>query len=165
MWWFAWMLAPDARADAPGWRYPSSVVGISAGSPSLLSVRGEQWLADDIEAEVGAGLRALEVEPVSAAFDWALRWRPDVACLGCGGRALVSFGVGPGGTVVPGPGFEGPIAFAVGGDVGANLVIWLNPNLGLNLSGRGGGGVGWTGSAVGDLAGAGWGMGTVGFAF
>lgn len=160
------VLATTASAQStPGFRRPSSVLAVTAGSPVLVGLRAEQWLTDDLEGEIGAGLRSTDLDPLPLAFDWALRWRPDFACLGCGGRALVTLGVGPGGTVVPPAGFDGPWAFAVGADLGANLVVWTSPNVALQLGVRGGGGAGWTGTDVGALGGAGWGAGSLGVAF
>jgi hypothetical protein len=157
--------AQSAPAAAPAFRRPSSVLAVTAGSPVLVGVRAEQWLTDDVEGELGAGLQSTDTDPLALAFDWAIRWRPDFACLGCGGRALVTFGLGPGGTVVPPAGFDGPWAFAVGADLGANLVVWVSPNMALQLGARGGGGAAWTGTEFGALGGAGWGAGSLGVAF
>jgi hypothetical protein len=160
----SWMLAVDARAETPAFRRPSSLLGVTAGTPVLLGARGSQWLTDDVEGSLGVGVSDLEGD-LDLAADWAIRWRPDFACLGCGGRALVTLGIGPGGTVTPPAGFDGPWGFAVGADLAADLVVWVSPNLGLHLGVHGGGGAGWTGTELGEAGGTGWGAGTLGVAF
>lgn len=159
----AYGLTNTAWAESPGYQSPNSIVGVSAGTPLTLSLRGEAWMADEIEGELGVGFRNLD--DLDLGFDYAVRWRPDIGCIGCGGRVLLSLGVGPGGLVLPPPGFDGAWSFAVGGDLGANLVFWMSPTVGLDLSVRGGGGAAWTGTDLGDLSGTGWVMGTVGLAF
>jgi hypothetical protein len=155
--------APASAQSTPGYTWPNSVLGVTAGTPTTLGLRGEQWLSDDVEGELGVGVQSFE--SFDPTFDWALRWRPDFACFGCGSRALVTIGIGPGGTVVPPPAFDGPWGFAVGADLGVNLIVWTGPSVGVNVSGRGGGGVAWTGTDFSALGGTGWVMGTLGLAF
>lgn len=159
-----WSLAQTAVAQTdPGYSWPNALVGVTAGTPTTLGLRGEQWLSDDVTGEIGAGVTRFD--ELALAFDWAIRYRPDFACVGCGSKALVTFGAGPGGTVVPPPAFEGPWAYSVGLDLAANGVLWVGPAVGLTIGVRGGGGVGVVGTAFDDLSGTGWVMGTAGVAF
>ena len=79
----------------------------------LIGGRGEAWFADELSAELGAGT----LGEVGDGFgvDTAVRWRPDILCIGCEYRVAVSFGVGIGGTITPDPQFDGPWAFASSG--------------------------------------------------
>lgn len=143
---------------------PNSVVGVGAGTPSLLSVRGEAWFAEEATFELGIGVpQGFDVASPTA--DVALRWRPDIACINCGGRVLANFGIGAGSVFGPQDGFGGPWAFAVGPDVAGTGVYWLSSQLGLQVSLRGGFGPAWVGTDFDAIDTAGWFMGSAGLAF
>lgn len=152
------LLAPAALAYQP----PNSTLGASLGYPSLVGGRGEAWLADELSAEIGAGTLGA-ADPFG--FDLTFRWRPDILCLACDKRALVTFGIGVGSTIIPPVGFEGPWAFAVGPDLAATAVYWLSPSLGLSLSAHGGVGPGWVGDALDEITVTPWGFGSFGLGF
>lgn len=160
-----WTFVATASAQdaGPGFKWPNSLVGVTGGTPMLLGLRGEQWLSDDVTGELGVGVTT--VDDLELAFDWAFRWRPDFACLGCGTKALVTIGVGPGGTVIPPAGFDGPWVYSVGLDLGVNGVAWVGPAIGLTAGVRVGGGAQVEGTEFDDLAGTGWVMGSAGLAF
>ncbi len=156
-------LAGAALAEEGGWQAPNSVVGVAVGTPTTWSVRGQAWFADEGEGELGVGVADLD-DP-NVAFDWAVRWRPDFACIGCGERVLVTIGLGAGGLVTPPPGWEGPWAFAVGPDLGANGVFWMSNKVGLELGGRVGFGPGWVGTDFDTAAVEPWAFLSLGLAF
>lgn len=151
-----------APPETPGHQQPNSTLGVSIGSPSLIGGHGEAWLADELSIEIGAGALG-SVEPFS--FDATVRWRPDILCLACGHRALVTIGIGVGSVIVPSVGFEGPWSFAVGPDLAATGVYWMSPAVGLALSLHGGVGPRWEGTAFDALEVGPWGFATVGLAF
>jgi hypothetical protein len=158
-----WALCAGALgAEIQDHQSPNSTIGASVGSPYLLGGHGEAWLADEASVEVGAGALG-GVEPFG--FDATLRWRPDILCLACGRRALVTLGVGVGTVVVPSVGFEGPWSFAAGPDLAATAVYWMSPAVGLALSVHGGIGPGWEGTAFDEITVAPWGFATAGLAF
>ena len=161
--WLGLVLAAGAAPAAGGFQAPNSILAVGVGTPSLLSVRGEAWLGDEVEGELGVGVDGFD-DPAFGA-DYAVRWRPDFTCFGCGGRVLVTLGLGLGGTVGPPPGFEGPWAFAAGPDLAGNLVAWVGPTVGLELGLRGGVGPGWVGTAFDRVAVRQWAIVSAGVAF
>ena len=153
-----------SSALAQDYQSPNSLVGVGAGTPSIVSLRGEAWFAEEASFEVGLGLPSdFELSNMNA--DAALRWRPDIACIGCGGRILATFGLGVGSVFGPSDGFGGPWAFAVGPDLIGTGIYWLTPQLGAQLSLRGGFGPAWVGTNFDDVGTAGWFMGSAGLAF
>ena len=142
---------------------PNSTLGVSVGTPWLVGGRGEAWFADELSAELGGG--TLGDVGTGFGLDTAVRWRPDVLCLGCEYRVSVTFGVGIAGLVEPAPGFDGPWAFAVGPDLIGTFVYWFSPTYGLALSARGGAGPGWVGDDFDAITLRPWAFGTVGLAF
>jgi hypothetical protein len=163
MWLWTLVLEAQAAPQGSGFQSPNSILAVSVGSPTLLSIRGSAWLGDEIEGELGVG--ADQFDDLVLGFDYALRWRPDFACFGCGERVLVTIGLGIGGTVVPPPGFDGPWAFSAGPDLAANLVGWVSPTVGLQLGVRGGIGPAWVGTEFGEFEVEPWGFVSAGVAF
>lgn len=162
-------LVASLSAYAQNYQSPNSTVGVSVGTPWLVSVRGEAWFADEASFELGVG--ALGRAESQVGLDWALRWRPDFACLGCESRALVTFGLGVGGTVQSdlsfdgGAAFDDPWGFAVGPDLAATFAWWLSPTMGLTLGARGGVGAAWAGSDLDVIEPGSWAFLTGGLAF
>ena len=167
------LLATAAMAG-PRFHTPNSLIGVSGGIPSVVSLRGEAWMTEGATFEVGVGAplpllnawldgTAGRGEP--AVFDGALRWRPRFLCVGCGQRVLGTFGVGLGGLVTPAPELLGPWRWAVGPDVAATLVAWSTPEVGWQLSARVGGGPEFVGNRFREPQPALWAFGTVGMAF
>src|SRR5687767_13848408 len=105
------MLLPlfAAAALAQGYRSPNSTVGVSVGTPWLVSLRGEAWVGDEASFEVGVGTLGAVDQQIG--LDWAIRWRPDFACFGCDGRVLATLGVGVGGLVTSDLALDGGSAF------------------------------------------------------
>lgn len=145
---------------------PNSVLGVTVGAGPEgeveLGGRGEAWLADELSVELGV-TTPTTLDRWTA--DAAVRWRPDVLCLACEERALVSFGVGVGGFVVPDVTLEGPWSWTVGPDLAATFVYWAAPSMGLSVCARGGFGGRVVGEAIDDAALTGWGYASVGLAF
>jgi hypothetical protein len=142
---------------------PNSTVSVSAGlggEALALGVRGEAWLGDELSGELG-----VTTDPDFAIFgaDLALRWRPDIVCIACDRRALGTFGIGVGGFLTPDLQLEDPWQWAVGPDAIATFVYWFDTAHGLTVSVRGGGGPKFNGTEMDGAAG--WGIGSVGFAF
>src|SRR5205085_678083 len=137
---------------------PNATVGVSVGTPWLVSVRGESWFADEASFEIGVG--SFGAADSLIGLDYAIRWRPDFACFGCETRVLGTFGLGLGGTITSdidldgGSAFDDPWGWAVGPDLAGTFTYWLSPTIGLTLTGRGGGG---RGSGAGGRGGRGWG--------
>ncbi|MCB9673381.1 MAG: hypothetical protein H6734_28215 [Alphaproteobacteria bacterium] len=156
-----WLAVPAFAEEV--WKDPNALVGVSVGTPNLVSVRGAMWIGDEAEVEAGVGLPD-PADPFPAA-DLAFRWRPDFACIGCGGRVLGTFGVGVGGLVTPPPDFDGPWAFAVGPDLAANLVWWASNKWGLQVGGRVGFGPAWVGTDFDAIEVKPWAFLTLGAAF
>lgn len=160
-------LAGEAQAQSArsgtGYQPPNSTLGASVGTPWLVGGRGEAWFADELSAEIGAGTFGAVEDGFG--LDLAVRWRPDGLCLGCDRRALVTIGLGLGGTIEPAPGFDGPWQFAAGPDLAVTFVYWFGPTYGLAISARGGGGPGWTGDRFDELTPTPWAFGTLGLAF
>jgi hypothetical protein len=153
----------EAEAQSQGYQSPNSTIGASVGTPWLVGGRGEAWFADELSAEIGAG--TLGAVGDGFGLDAAVRWRPDGLCFGCTSRALLTLGIGIGGTIEPAPEFDGPWQFAVGPDVAATFVYWFGPTYGLAISARGGVGPGWTGDVFDELTPEPWAFGTLGLAF
>ena len=160
-------LVAALSAHAQNYQSPNSTVGVSAGTPWLLSLRGEAWFANEASFEIGVG--SLGAVDQRLGFDYALRWRPDFACLGCETRALATFGLGVGGTIASTLAFDGavddPWGWAVGPDLAVTGTYWLSPTIGLMLSGRGGVGAAWLGSEFDAIEPGFWAFGTGGLAF
>jgi len=153
--------------DPPAYQVPNTVVGLSFGTVGtpVLGVRGEAWFADEGSFELGANaLLASDVDDVLVA-DWAIRWRPDFACLNCGEQVLVTFGLGLGGLVAPDLELDGPWSFAVGPDLVATGVVWFSTNVGFQLSGRFGIGPGWEGDNFDEIEATPWAFLSLGLAF
>jgi hypothetical protein len=125
--------------------------------------RGEAWLAEGVSGELGAGTLGEVGDAVG--FDWALRWRPDFACLNCGEQVLATFGLGVGGLVVPDFQLEDPWELAVGPDLAATGVVWLSKRVGIHLTGRVGVGPGWLGTDFSTVEVKPWAFLTAGLAF
>lgn len=148
-------------AMAQDFQAPNTLLWGAVGTPWTASVRGEAWLADQASGELGVGF-AGDADPV--AFDWAIRWRPDFACILCGKRDMITLGLGPGGLV------SAPIAtdqwvVSIGADLGGNFVHWLSPALGLTISGRIGAGPGFVDFDPGTSSFGMWAFGGAGLAF
>jgi hypothetical protein len=146
--------------EAPDYPSPNTLLWASVGTPWLASVRGEAWLADEVTGELGVGGFGDD----TLGLDWAIRWRPEFLCFGCGGSDLLTIGIGPGGLVAP-PVDRDDWGVAVGGDLGIAYVHWLSKQTGLTVAGRGGAGAAFVDA---DIQGAGfgwWGFGGVGLAF
>lgn len=126
-------------AMAQDFQAPNTLLWGAVGTPWTASVRGEAWLADQASGELGVGMLG-EAAPVG--FDWAIRWRPDFACILCGQRDMITLGLGPGG-LVSAPIDDDVWALSVGGDLAGNFVHWFSPTLGLTISGRIGVGAGF----------------------
>lgn len=124
---------------------PNVIVGAAAGRPALVSLRAEGWLADQLSVEVGFGLPGLDVDELAA--DLTLRLRPDLLCFGCGGRDLLTLGVGVAGVGTADRRIQ-DWRLAVGPDVAVTGVHWLNPKLGLQATVRGGAGPTFTGAGA-----------------
>jgi len=160
-WSLSLVLMCSMPAFAEDFQPPNSLVWAAAGTPWLVSGRGEAWLADQASVELGVG--GLGPDDVLG-FDWAIRWRPDPLCIRCGERDLVTLGIGPGGLVVPS--FDGGAwSTAVGGDLGVNYVHWLSPTLGLTISGRAGVGASFVDLDFSAVEPAFWAFGGAGVAF
>ncbi len=167
------ILATTALA-APSFSMPNSTVGVSVGGPAFMWVRGEAWYARDLSVEVGGGVPLATLESwfsgegssgEPARFDAAARWRPRSLCFGCGRAAMATLGFGVGTVVTPNVELVGPWRYAVGPDLVGTAVFWFSPTVGLQVTGRIGGGPEWEGSSLGDPTARLWGFGTVGFAF
>jgi hypothetical protein len=152
-----WLVSVAAAFDSP-----NSTVGASGGYPWLVGGRAEAWFADELSFELGAGALG-EADPLGV--DLTFRWRPDVLCFACGGRALVTLGIGVTGLVRPDFELEDPWAWAVGPDVAATFVYWFNPAYGLMVGAHGGAGPGFVGDAFDDPSVEPWVFGTFGLAF
>ena len=161
-------------ALAQNFQAPNSTLGVSGGSPVLMSVRGEAWITRQVSTELGVGLsvpgaeRLFGVqgaEPAAPVFDAALRWRPPVLCLGCGERVLGTVGIGVGSVVAPAVDLADPWTWALGADLCATAVYWFTPTSGIHATLRGGAGPEWVGSNLGDPGFGWWAFGTLGFAF
>jgi len=139
---------------------PNTLLWGSVGQPWLASVRGEAWFSDEATGELGVGGFGDD----TLGLDWAIRWRPDVLCFGCGGADLLTIGIGPGGLVAP-PVDRDDWGITAGGDLGLAYVHWLSKKTGLTVAARGGAGAAFTDLNV-DQAGFGWwAFGGVGLAF
>lgn len=167
-------LGSAALAAPPSYSTPNSLIGVSGGTPAVLSVRGEAWMAEGASFEIGGGVplrtvnawldnESLGPEPVI--FDAALRWRPRFLCVGCGRRVLGTFGLGLGAVVTPDVELLGPWTWALGPDAVATVVAWSTPTVGWHASLRLGGGAEWQGQELRSPRPAFWGMGTLGMAF
>ncbi|MBX2799560.1 MAG: hypothetical protein KTR31_17925 [Myxococcales bacterium] len=160
-------------AAAQNFQSPNSTIAVSGGSPSALSLRGEAWLGASTSGEIGVGLPADQLTnlfgdesgAVAPIFDWALRWRPKPLCFGCGQRALISLGVGLGGTVTPDLELVGPWTYSAGLDLAGTGVYWFSPTFGLQATLRAGGGPQWVGPNLDEPEPAVWLFGGVGLAF
>ena len=153
-----------ARADPPepDFPWPNSMIGFSVGTPWLVGGRAEAWLADTVSGELGAGtLGAVE----DVGFDFAIRWRPDFACLNCGERVLATIGLGIGGLVVPDFQLEDPWELAVGPDLSASGIVWLSSRVGIHLTGRAGVGPGWVWTDFSEVEARPWAFLSTGLAF
>jgi hypothetical protein len=160
------LAALPAFADtpaAPEFQPPNSIIGVSVGYPWLIGGRGEAWFADEGSVELGAGTAGDVGDTLGT--DWAVRWRPDFACLNCGEQILVTFGLGLGGLVVPDLQLDGPWEFAVGPDLVATGVLWFSTTVGFQLSGRVGIGPGWVGDEFDAIEAKPWAFLTAGLAF
>jgi len=160
-WVVAALLWVPITASAQDYQAPNTLLWASVGSPWLLGVRGEAWMADQVSFELGGGGLGPDA---TLGFDWAARWRPDPLCINCGNRDLITLGVGPGGWVIP-PIDDDAWGLAVGGDLGANYVHWFTPTFGFTLSARGGVGAGWVDLAFDDAELAWWAFGGAGMTF
>jgi hypothetical protein len=158
------LILAASAAFGQSYQSPNSMVGVSVGTPSLVSLRGEAWVAREASFELGVGApQDFDFEQLD--LDVAIRWRPSIACINCGGRVLGTFGLGVGSVMGPEAGFDGPWAFAVGPDLVGSGVYWLSSQIGVQLSLRGGYGAAWTGTDFDQVGGAGWFFGTLGLAF
>ncbi len=146
----------------PRWQEPNVIVGVAAGRPGLVSVRGEAWLSSRFSAEVGFGLPELDLDELAA--DVAFRFRPDVFCVGCGGQDLLLVGVGVGAAGSSDRGFE-RWRFALGPDVAVTGVHWFTPELGVHATIRGGFGPSFASPDAGVEAVDWWSFGVVGLSF
>jgi len=152
--------AEAAAQEVPDYPSPNTLLWASAGTPWLASVRGEAWLADEVTGELGLG----GLGDDTLGVDWAIRWRPERLCFGCGGSDLLTIGVGPGGLVAP-PIDREDWGLAVGGDLSIAYVHWLSKKTGFTVAGRGGAGAAFVDT---DLQGAElgyWAFGGAGLAF
>lgn len=168
------LLLASGAAAAPAYNTPNSLLGVSGGTPTVVSVRGEAWMSEAASFEVGGGVTAgmldawldgTEGNGDAPIFDAALRWRPRFLCVGCGERVLGTFGLGVGSVVRPDPELLGPWTWAAGPDVVATMVIWSTPTFGWHVSARGGGGAQFLGNNFRDPSPAFWAFGSVGMAF
>src|SRR5688500_4087670 len=138
-----------STAFGQGYQPPNSTVGAGIGLPWLVSVRGEAWFADEGSFQLGVGTLG-QIEQ-RLGLDWALRWRPDFACVGCDGRVLGTFGAGVGGTVASdidlagGSAFDDAWGFAAGPDLAGTFTYWMTNTAGLMATGNGGVGAAWAG--------------------
>jgi hypothetical protein len=158
------LLVASASAQSPesDFPWPNSMIGFSVGTPWLVGGRAEAWLADAVSGELGAGTLG-EVEDIG--FDWAIRWRPDFACLNCGEQVLATFGVGIGGLVVPDLQLEDPWELAVGPDLSVSGIVWVSSRVGFHLTGRAGVGPGWVGTDFSEIEARPWAFLSTGLAF
>ncbi len=158
-----WAMQAHAQDLLPAIEYdsPNAMVQATVGVPWLAGLQSENWIANDATLELGLG-----VDDTFETFGgtWALRWRPDLLCFGCGDRVLVTLGVGPGGLVTAD--FEGgPWGFVVGGDLAASGVYWIDTTVGVSLTIHGGFGAGWRGTDFSEITPQGWVVGGLGLAF
>lgn len=157
-------LGAAAMAQAPAdqdYQPPNTTVQAALGTPYLVALRGEQWLAEGVSGQLGV---AADSTFESFGGTWAVRWRPDFACINCGERIMVTLGLGPGGLV--GADFDGgPWGFTVGGDLDATGVYWFSTSVGLSVSVNGGLGASWIGTDFGALDTTPWFYGALGLAF
>jgi len=116
---------------------PNVVVTAAVGRPAVVSLRAEAWLADQFSAEIGFGLPDLDLEELAA--DLTFRFRPDVLCIGCGGRDLVTIGFGVAAVGTADADFDA-WRLALGPDVAVTAVHWFTPQLGVQATLRGGAG-------------------------
>lgn len=152
-------------AHAEDFQSPNTLLTAAVGRPWLVSARAEAWIGDGVTGEVGVGaLGDGAAWEGLIGVDWAIRWRPDALCFGCGSRNLLSVGVGPGGWVVP-PLERDGVGLAAGGDLGLAYVHWLTRQTGFTVSGKVGGGAGWQDLEVADAAGVWWAYLGAGVAF
>jgi len=152
-----------AAAAAQDFKPPNSTLGVGVGMPTLLSLQGEAWFAHQASFVLGVGLpRDLALnEPT---FNWALRWRPEFACVACDERLSATFGVGLGGLIDPVfP--RAPWGFAVGPDLAGTGVYWFTPNLGIQATAHVGLGPGWAGTNLSEGNLSGWAFLSAGLAF
>lgn len=167
------LLVVTAAVAAP-LHTPNSLLGVSAGTPTLVSVRGEAWMAEAASFEIGGGVpletieawldgAALGSSPIT--FDAVLRWRPRFLCVACERPLSASFGLGLGTQITPNVELLGPWTWALGPDVVATLVAWSSPTLGWHFSVRAGGGPEWTGNELRQPTPTFWAHGTLGLAF
>lgn len=147
-------------AEVTDFQPPNTLVWASVGQPWVLSVRGEAWLADEITGELGVG----GLGDDALGLDWAIRWRPDALCIGCGGSDLLTIGLGPGGLVAP-PVERDDWGVVLGGDLGVAYVHWLSKKTGLTVAGRGGAGAAFVDADIGNSELGWWAFGGVGLAF
>src|SRR5690606_27777334 len=99
--WLATLLAISSTAQGAagdGWQDPTAMVGVGVARWGP-RVGGHSMVGDQVGAELGVGVRDLDIEQL--VFDWAVYWRPDFACFGCGGRVLGTLGLGVGGPLSP----------------------------------------------------------------
>lgn len=157
-----------AAADG-GWQSPNTFVQLGVGTPWPLALHGEAMIGEDFSGELGVGLGGADGafdfgSGFDPGFDFAVRYRPDFACFGCGGRVLVTLAGGVGGIVDPDASFDA-WSGSLGLDLDAALVWWATRSVGLTVGVRGG-----VGPAV-DLGSfrvdgaAGWGWLEAGLAF
>ncbi|MEN0068121.1 MAG: hypothetical protein AAGA48_38710 [Myxococcota bacterium] len=161
--WVIWLCSSALGQDIPD-RFPDPnvIFGVGAGRPALLSVRAEGWLADEFSAEVGFGLPGLDVDELAA--DLTLRLRPDALCFGCGEQNLLTLGLGAAALGVADRDFA-TWRLLVGPDVTVTGVHWVNPELGLQATLRGGVGARLAGPGVAYEAVDWWSFGSLGLSF
>jgi hypothetical protein len=154
------LMLPSVSA-AQDYPTPNTLLWGAVGEPWLVSAKAEGWLGEAFTGEVGVGGLGLDA---TIGFDWALRWRPDALCFGCGHCDLLTIGIGPGGLVAPPINWD-DWRFAAGGDLGLAYVHWLSPKTGVTVAAHGGAGAGWVDLNIAESSFQWWGFGGLGLAF
>lgn len=137
MWLMFWVSLGFAQDGVVRYPHPNVILGVGPGRPAVLGIRAEGWIADQLSTEIGVGLQRFDFEGLEA--DLCLRVRPDAFCVGCGNRDLLTVGVGIAAVGTAPVDFE-TWRLAFGPDVAVTGVHWLDRELGLQATVRGGAG-------------------------
>jgi hypothetical protein len=160
-----------AHAADAGWPNPHSFVDLAVGSPWVVSLQAESLLGEEVSGQIGVGIAGADglVDFASGqqfGANWAIKYRPAWACLGCGGRTAGSFGAGIGGLVTPPPDFKGGGWNASAGlDVDGRVVYWSGHTTGFTAGLEGGVGPAYDFGAKEVSGAAGWGWLLLGVVF
>ena len=156
-------------ASNAGWQAPNTFVQLGVGAPWPIALHGEAMLSEDFSGELGIGLAGQEGATdfgsgFDPGFDYAIRYRPDFACFGCGGRVLVTLAAGIGGLVDPDADFSAWNG-SIGLDVDAAFVWWASRSVGVTAGLRAGVGPAIDLRTLAVDGAAGWGWLEAGLAF